>query len=123
MLLPLVTAPYLSRILGVEGIGKYSFNYAITFYFMILAKMGLINYGTRQISFVRDNRVKLNKTFSSIYYSQLCISLIVFFSYIIYIFIFSKDFLVSLTFSIMVFASIFDIDWLYSGLEKFKSIS
>lgn len=123
MLLPLITAPYLSRILGVSGIGTYSFYYAITFYFMIFAKMGLINYGTRLISSVRDNQKELNKTFSSIYSCQFLISLMVIIIYFFYAYYISENSLISMCFFIMIMSTLFDIDWLFNGLEKFKSIS
>ncbi len=63
LLLPLVTTPYISRVIGAEGIGIYSYNYSIVNYFMLFALLGLNNYGNRSIAAVRDDKVKLSETF------------------------------------------------------------
>ena len=47
---PLITSPYLSRKLGVESLGIYSYTYSIINYFMLFCMLGIINYGTRTIA-------------------------------------------------------------------------
>ena len=69
MILPLITVPYLSRVLGVEGIGIYAFSYSIAQYFVLIAKLGLVNYGTREIS------KSVNKEEKSIIFSNLLLKL------------------------------------------------
>ena len=56
VLLPLVTAPYLSRTVGREGVGLYSYAWNISYFFCLVAMLGLENYGTRAIAAVRDDR-------------------------------------------------------------------
>ncbi len=85
MILPIITAPYIARVLGTEGIGIYSSTYSIVYYFMLFAMLGLNNYGNRQIAKVRKNKKELSKTFSSIYFMQLMISSIMIIIYIIYL--------------------------------------
>ena len=68
---PLITAPYLARMMGAEALGNFAYYYAIAHYFYLVGKMGLNNYGTRQIAFVADSQDELNRTFSSIYIQQL----------------------------------------------------
>ena len=122
---PLLTAPYLARVIGAEGVGTYAYYYAIAHIFYIFAKLGLNNYGTRQISKIRDGE-KLSETFSSIYYQQILTAL---FSNVIYgIFCFvilrnEENQIYAVILGILVFAGFFDIDWLFSGLEFFASIS
>ena len=45
LFVPLLTTPYLSRVLGAEGIGTYSYEYSIAYYFMLFIMLGLENYG------------------------------------------------------------------------------
>ena len=85
IILPLITAPYISRILGTEGVGIYSYTYSIVYYFTLFAMLGLNNYGNRQIAKARDDKEKFSKTFSSIYYMQLFLSIIITIVYILYV--------------------------------------
>ena len=75
LLIPLVTVPYISRVLGSSGIGIYSYTYSIVYYFMVFAMLGLNNYGNRSIAKVRDDEVKLSKTFKEIYCMQIITSI------------------------------------------------
>ena len=123
LILPLITAPYISRIVGPHGVGMYSYYYSIASYFVIFGKLGLINYGTRLVSKVRDDRNDLNKTFSSIYYQQIIAGIITILIYIAYAIFISNDKLLSIIMITLVASILFDIDWLYSGLEQFKVIA
>lgn len=53
---PLVTAPYLSRVVGTEGVGLYGYSWAISYVFVLIGLLGLENYGPREIARVRDDR-------------------------------------------------------------------
>lgn len=121
IILPLITAPYISRILGTEGIGIYSYTYSVVYYFMLFAMLGLNNYGNRQIARVRDDYKKLAETFTSIYIMQLLISSIMIIAYIIYLTFFVKNNLNIATIQIIyLISTALDINWLFFGLEKFK---
>ena len=67
ILLPMLTSPYIARVLGADGIGIYSYTYSIVSYFVLIAKLGLDNYGNRCIASVRDDQAELNQTFSDLY--------------------------------------------------------
>ena len=71
VILPLITAPYISRTLGATAVGVYSYTYSVAYYFLLIAMLGIGNHGNRSIAAVRDDRKKLNKTFSSIYSLQV----------------------------------------------------
>lgn len=121
LILPLITVPYVSRILGADGIGIYSYTYSIAYYFMVIAMLGLNNYGNRTIAKVRDNKEKLSKEFCSIYAFQLIASIIMVFSYLIYVLLFNNQYKLIAFIQIMyVISSIFDINWFFFGIEKFK---
>ena len=55
LITPLITAPYLARVLGADGIGTISYTDSVAAYFVLLATMGISTYGQREISYVQDN--------------------------------------------------------------------
>lgn len=121
MIIPLITLPYISRILGVEGVGIYSYTYSIASYFIIFAMLGLNNYGNRTIATVRDDRTKLSTTFWNIYSIQLITSIIALTVYVVFSINtqlnFQKIFLAQ---SVFVASTFIDINWFFFGLEEFK---
>ena len=122
IILPLITVPYVSNILGAEGIGDYAFTYANMQYFVIFGMVGITLYGNRQIAYVRDNKEKLKNTFYSIYTLQLITTTISFVLYLIFTLVFNNGdykwlYIVQ---GINILASMIDISWLFMGLEQFK---
>ena len=121
LLLPLVTTPYISRVIGAEGIGIYSYNYSIVNYFMLFALLGLNNYGNRSIAAVRDNKVKLSETFFNIYGLQVLTSGVMILLYLGYITCFVSDYrLIAYIQLIFIISTMLDINWFFFGLEQFK---
>lgn len=121
VILPLITAPYISRTLGATAVGVYSYTYSVAYYFLLIAMLGIGNHGNRSIAAVRDDRKKLNKTFSSIYSLQVVTFSIAILAYAIYLVLFVKDNrLIVLLQLIYVTSGLFDIGWLFFGLEQFK---
>lgn len=119
--MPLLTTPYLSRVLGSEAIGIYSYNYSIAYYFSIFILLGLNTYGNRGIARVSSkSRKTLSKEFWSMYAMQFLLGCIVIVTYIVYSLFISKNSNVSLIFIIYVLSAMFDINWFYFGLELFK---
>lgn len=121
LILPLITAPYVSRVIGAEGNGIYSYTYSIVQYFVLFAMLGLSNYGNRTIAKCRDDKVELSKQFCSIYAMQLMTSCLMILLYLGYIIIFdNKYFIYALIQTIYLISTCFDITWFFYGLEKFK---
>jgi len=120
ILIPLITTPYLSRVLGSNGIGEYSYYYSIAYYFGIFILLGLNNYGNRTIAQVRNDSDQLRKTFWSIYFLQLTLGFIVGLLYFVFCLRLLDSSLVPMIMGIYVISNIFDINWLFFGLEKFK---
>lgn len=121
IILPLVTAPYISRTLGANSVGIYSYTNSIAYYFLLIAMLGISTYGNRSIASIRDEKKKISKTFFEIYSIQFSTFLIAIFIYIIYsIFIVNENndiFLIQLFY---IVSGLLDISWLFFGLEKFK---
>ena len=66
MIIPLITTPYLSRVLGAENIGIYSYTLSITTYFILFGSLGVAMYGQREIAYVQDDVNKRSKIFQEI---------------------------------------------------------
>ena len=118
--LPLVTAPYLSRVIGAEGVGEYSYSCSIATYFTYFVKLGLDNYGNRSIASVRDDRRARSEAFWSIYAMQVGAFLFVAAVYIVYALFLSEDTVVSLIQGLFVLSSLFDVNWFFFGMERFR---
>ena len=116
---PIITSPYLSRTLGAEKLGVYSFYYSITSYFILFAMMGINNYGTRSIAQASDK--EKNKITSEIYTMQFisCIIAILGFS-ILFMFINSNK-LIVLAMFFWLFSCLVNVDWYFFGCEEIKS--
>ena len=121
IILPFVTAPYVSRVLGANGVGTYSFSTSVVHYFSIVVLLGINTYGNREISRVRDNEEKLSSVFSELCFLKFAIGIAILIIYYIYVGCFVKE--NRLIFSIQslcIISSMFDINWFFFGLEKFK---
>lgn len=123
IMLPLITVPYVSGILGAEGVGEYAFTYANMQYFIIFGMIGINLYGNRQVAYVREDKEDLKNNFFSIYILQLITVTISLVIYCIFVSVFNADssykYLYILQ-GINIVAALFDISWLFMGLEDFK---
>ena len=119
--LPFVTVPYVSRVLGAEGVGIYSYTYSIVYYFMICALLGINNHGNRMVAKARSDRDRLSQTFWSIYFIQLAMSVLMTMLYTGYILMFNPDYkTVAIVQMLYIVSAMFDINWFFFGLEEFK---
>ena len=119
--LPFVTVPYVSRALGAEGVGVYSYTYSIVYYFMLVALLGINNHGNRMVAKARNDKSKLSRTFWSIYSIQLIMSIMMLMLYAGYILIFKPDYIIVAIAQILyIISAMFDINWFFFGLEEFK---
>ncbi|CDM69225.1 putative membrane protein [Clostridium bornimense] len=123
VIVPFITSPYLARTLGAEQIGVYSYTYSIVFYFMILAVLGVNNYGNRSIAKVRDNKEKLNIEFWSIYFIQITMSTLVIIAYIIYLVVIVSEYrVIAIIQGLYILSNAIDITWFFQGIEEFKIV-
>ncbi len=124
ILLPLVTAPYVSRVLLAEGVGDYSYTYTVAFYFYIVSYLGFDTHGQRLVAQAKGDREKRSRAFSEI--ATLQVSLILVTSIIYGIYVASLDDRIRLISALQYFyiasASI-DVLWLFEGVEEFKTIA
>ncbi len=124
MLLPLVTAPWLSRAVGTEGVGLYGYAWAISYTFCLIGLLGLENYGPRAIAKAKDDQAALDRTFSAIWKMQLLVAgftLLVWCGYVAFVAGEEKEIAFHLT--LMSVSCLINVDWCLMGLDRFKPIA
>lgn len=120
LILPLITTPYISRVMGAEKIGVFSYTYSIATYFGMFILLGLNNYGNRTIASVRDNKDKLSLSFWNIYAFQLVLGIVMSVIYLGYALFIAQEKTMALIQFFFLVSSMLDINWFYFGLEQFK---
>ena len=122
MILPLITTPYLSRVIGAEGIGIYSYTISIVTYFILFGSLGTAMYAQREIAYVQDDEIERSKVFWEIFILRI-ISLMI--SMVMFYFVFAMRGKYSIYYKILlleIIANIFDISAFFQGLEEFKKV-
>lgn len=122
IIVPLITAPYVSRVLHAGGIGINAYTNSVIQYFVLFAQFGVNLYGSKQIATVRGNKIYLSRNFWEIQIVKLITTVIAIIGTLIFIVLYQKY---TFYFSIQlinVIAVVFDISWFFSGLEQFKII-
>lgn len=115
---PILTTPYISRVLGASNIGKYSYGYSIAYYFVLFTMLGLNNYGNRQIAKCKGEGGDVNRTFCEIYYMQLIAGSISTLCYILFG-LFIRNQLITWLFLPYVISASLDVNWYFFGIERF----
>lgn len=117
--LPLITTPYLSRILGAKQIGIYGYTTSILAYFILFGSLGIAMYGQREIAYYQNNKRKKSQIFWEL---MIIRSLSLFVSILLFYFIYADGGKYSLYYKILLIqlvANIFDISWFFQGIEEF----
>ena len=123
---PLITFPYVSRILGVENIGICNFVDSTVQYFSILATLGITSVGIREISKVQGNKIETSKVFSSLLVLSLITTLLSISILLLLIWFIpqlaehKELFYVGVS---KILMSTLMVEWLYKGIEDFKYIT
>ena len=123
---PLITFPYVSRVLLVAGNGKISFAASVVNYFMMVASLGVPTYGVRACAQVRDDKKKLSKTVQEIFTINFIMTVLVSITYFICIFTVPKFqaeqglFLIN---GLSIVLNLFGMNWVYQALEQYDYIT
>lgn len=121
MLAPVITTPYVSRVLGAHnnGINTYT-NGWVTFFYLV-GQLGIALYGNREIAYHRDNKYERSKIFWEIISLQIITSSLSLVAYLIAVMLFSSAFKVYfLLQALWIVAYGLDISWYFMGMEDFK---
>lgn len=121
LILPLVTTPYVSRVLGAQNLGIYSYTLSISAFFILFGSLGIAMYGQREIAFVRDSREKRSSTFWEIVTLRAITML---FSIVIFYIAFvngNNDYRMYYRILLLeMIGNVADISWFFQGLEDFR---
>lgn len=123
---PLITFPYVSRVLMASGNGKVNFIASVVNYFMMVAALGIPTYGIRACAKVREDKDKLSKTVQELVIIHLVMTLITLVFFILSIFLvneFYQEKELMIINGIGLFLNVFGVSWLYSALEEYDYIT
>lgn len=120
LLTPLITVPYVARVLGPTGVGVYSYTNSIITYFVLIGTLGITVYGNQQIAFHRDDIIERSRTFWEIELLQAVNVGITFLGFGIFLILDHRYQLFMVFQSCQLLAGAFDVSWFFMGIEDFK---
>ncbi len=124
IIVPLITTPYISRVLGAEGIGTYTLAHTYSQYFILFAGLGYATYASRELAYKRDDKDIFRASFWEIFISRVFLMAIAIIVYFIIFFVKSNQIDFSYKICILyLFASIFDFSYYFRAIEDFKAIA
>lgn len=126
LVFPLVTFPYVSRIMGPDSLGLFNYISAIVGYFTLFASLGFPVYGTREVAQSKDQQSKLQAATNAIFTANTIACLVVYMSYFVASFFLAHsmpDFWLYFVLGLSVLLSCISFDWFYQGIEDFKYIT
>ena len=123
LIVPLVTTPYVSRILGADGVGIYSYTYSNVSYFLLVGALGSRTYGNREIAYLQKDIEKRSRLFFELVILRLITSTVAITAYVVYLVYFvSIDTKIAALQTIYLVAGAIDIIWLFQGMEDFARV-
>lgn len=121
VILPLILAPYISRVIGPEGVGVYSYTYSIVTVFGLFTSLGITSYGNREVAKCGDDKAARSQVFWEIMVYKFVCSILVFLGYMGYLTFCVENHQTAFYFQIFNLLSfMLDISWLYEGLQNFR---
>lgn len=121
MIIPLITVPYISRVLGAHDVGINEYTNSWVTFFFLMGQMGITLYGNREVAYHRDDLYERSRTFWGVEALQLLTVSLSLIAYLAAVFLFSttfKEFF--LLQAIWIVATGVDISWYFMGLEEFR---
>lgn len=123
---PVVTFPYVSRVLGPDGTGKVAFATSVISYFAMFAQLGIPTYGIRACAKVRDDKEELTRVAHEILFINFLMSILV------YVFLgislavvprLGQDKPLMIIISLTILFNAMGVEWLYKALEEYSYIA
>lgn len=120
---PLIISIYASHILKASGIGRVASAQNIVQYFVLIASLGIPNYGVREIAKRRNCNKQRNIVFSELFILNFISSIVSFLIYSIMVAFFMDNTLLNKIFGSVIILNIINVDWIYQGEEEYKYIA
>ena len=123
LITPLITTPYLSRVLEADGIGVYSFTTSIVSYFTMFGVLGTLSYGNREIAYLQEDRKTRSKVFWEVEFLSIITAAIALLAYIFFVLFFAEEYHIFYIIQMISFLTIaLDVTWLLQAMEEFGKI-
>lgn len=126
LIFPLITFPYVSRVLSVNGMGIYNFSNTYVGYFLLIAGLGINIYAVREGSKYRDNPKKINDFVNQIFSINMLSTIFAYFLLVVSLFFFRKLNVYTLcisVFSLQIIFTTLGVNWLYIIYEDYAYIT
>lgn len=126
VIFPLITAPYVSRVLEPDGVGVYNFSNTYAGYFALVALLGIPTYGVREVARLHDDKDALTNIVSQLMSIAFITTLIVSIAYIITIIIIgqlTENYIIFVVAGFAIYLTPFKVNWYYQGIEEFGFIT
>lgn len=121
LLIPLITVPYVSRVLGAHDIGINEYTNSWVTFFFLMGQMGITLYGNREVAYHRDDPRARSRTFWGVESLQVLTISFSLLLYLVAVFLFSTTFKhYFLLQGIWIIATGLDVSWYFMGLENFR---
>ncbi|KRM00445.1 EpsN [Limosilactobacillus gastricus DSM 16045] len=126
MMFPIITFPYVSRVLGVTNLGKYNFSYSVVSYFLLIAALGINTYAIREGAKYRDNKRLLNEFASQVFSINVVSTILAYLLLLLTVITFGELHSYSVciaVFSIQIIFTTIGTEWIYSIYENYAYIT
>lgn len=122
LLTPFLTTPYIARVLGPEGTGVQSYTSSVVQYFAILAALGTVSYGQREIARHRDSRAERSRIFWEIELLCAATTAVCLAAWLVVILCSRQYAAYYAVLTMTLLSAAFDISWFFGGLEQYRLI-
>ena len=126
LLFPLITFPYVSRVLLPEGVGKVTFALSVVSYFSMFTQLGIPTYGVRACAKVRDDRLELSRTVQELLVINIGCCILVYLVYasaVILVPRFQEEKTLYAVLGLSIGFNAIGAEWLYNAMEKYRYIA
>lgn len=120
LIAPFITTPYVSRVLGADGIGTYSYTNAINSYFVLFAVFGTAIYGQREIAAYRDDKKKYSLFFWELTVLRFLTTALTLIVYAIFVFASGEYTVLYIILAGTIISNTLDISWFFMAHEQFR---
>ncbi len=121
MLSPLITAPYVARVLGSDGVGTFSYVQSVATVFSLFAALGLSAYGLREVSRVRDDPEAVSRLFWELTLLRFATTLLTLLLYAL-LCLWVGDWRLYGAMGLLILAAGLDLTWFFQAVERFGTL-
>lgn len=121
IIVPFIVSPYVSRTVGPEGIGIYSYTYAVTVIFGLFVNLGVLKYGNREITLCGEDREARSRVFAELMWIKILSSIVVISVFLCYVNWFGGSYRRAFFLQIFTLLSFtLDVSWVFWGMQQFR---